>query len=268
MSRFFVSFGEVVVLVVMGCSPGRSGLRSHDRPRAPDSSVPVNQSSEPPRLRPPGAQRSRTSRTSTRGPPRGSRGADTRPPTSRASPAAERSRGGHAIGTVAPRPETRGSRPCAGPEVGARFGEVRHRLRQMVIRGRDEEQVYGLGDLEPVATDQHRPERRDLRSSATRRRSSSVPWLASSASKTPSGSIALAMRTVKCPTPGPRSPTTIPGRRSRTATTASGSRRRSWRVPPAYSHRRITAAGRWQARRWASGREPAAAAARVRSHER
>src|ERR687892_2688477 len=36
----------------------------------------------------------------------------------------------------------------------------------------------------------------------------------------------------------------MPGLRSRAAITASGSRRRSWRVPPAYSHRRIGTASR------------------------
>jgi hypothetical protein len=42
-----------------------------------------------------------------------------------------------------------------------RFREVLPRVRQMVVGGRNEEQVHRLGDLETVAAHRHRPECRD-----------------------------------------------------------------------------------------------------------
>ena len=74
-------------------------------------------------------------------------------------------------GAVAWRPRHRANKPsrrdsriatlAPGPKVFPSFCEVRRRVGQMVIRGRDEQQVHRLRDLESVTTYQHGPDRRD-----------------------------------------------------------------------------------------------------------
>lgn len=61
--------------------------------------------------------------------------------------------------TLTSRLENRDTRP--GPQVRSGPREVLRRFGQMVIRGRDEEQIHGLRALESVARHEHPPECRD-----------------------------------------------------------------------------------------------------------
>lgn len=60
---------------------------------------------------------------------------------------------------LASRLENRDAR--AGPQVCSGRREVLRPIRQMVVRGRDKEQIHRLRDLWPVPRHQHAPEGRD-----------------------------------------------------------------------------------------------------------